>query len=197
MLRKVSLASVLLLVGASLSLVGFFAYAQGNSTLNLVGFFYGIPILLGGAALKSSEVKPVKVLSPASAAVVKLRETQATSTQNQVRKDVTRYRYGIEAHLDQVLDKLGLSPTDEERPVLSGLYEEISASEATQGAYSLVLRFNSPLIGWDTWQQKQEKFTRFFGPGVLAHVLQPEDRVVDLYLTALTGESAKEIEAKV
>lgn len=185
MLRQVSLGALLLLVGVVLTVMGFIAYSQGNSTLNLVGFFYGIPILLGGAALKSSEVKPVKILSPASEAVLKLREAQATATQKQVRNDVTRYRYGIEAHLDQVLEKLEMSPTDEERPVLIGLYEEISTDEQTLGSYSLVLRFSSPFIDWDIWQQKQEKFTRFFGPGIVAEVMQPEDKVVDLYLIAV------------
>ena len=185
MFRKVSLGSVLVIVGSVMSVVGVIAYTQGNSTLNLVGFFYGIPILLGGAALKSSEVKPVEILLSASEAVLKVRESQETATQKQLRNDVTRYRYGIEAHLDQVLEKLEMSPTDEERPVLSGLYEEISTNAQTQAAYSLVLRFSSPLIGWDTWQQKQEKFTRFFGPGIVAHVMQPEDKVVDLYLTTV------------
>jgi hypothetical protein len=185
MLRKVPLALLLLSIGGVLSVVGLLAYTQGNSTLNLVGFFYGIPILLGGAALKSSEVRPVQIVSPASEAVVKLRETQETATQKQVRTDVTRYRYGIEAHLDQVLEKLGMSPTDEERPVLSGLYEQISTDESNPNAYSLILRFDSPLISWDVWQQKQDKFTSFFGPGIIAHVVQPQAKVVDLYLTTV------------
>ncbi len=174
MLRQISLGSLFLILGVVLSGTGLFAYATGNPTLNLVGFFYGIPILLGGAALKSAEVKPIQVLQPTSALALKLREVQATPTQKQVRQDVTRYRYGIRAHLDEVLEKLGMRPTDEERPILTGLYEEVFQTEGQPDAYSLVLRFQSPLIGWETWQAKQEKIGRFFGPGIIAVVSKPE-----------------------
>ncbi|MFN6070467.1 MAG: DUF2854 domain-containing protein, partial [Pseudanabaena sp.] len=122
--NKISLASIGLFVGGMLFVVGFWAYSKGNSTLNLVGFFYGFPILLGGFAFKSSEVAPVPVIVPESEEVLALRKLQETSTQKQLRKDVTRYRYGIKAHLDEVLEKLGMRPTDEERPVLIGIYEE-------------------------------------------------------------------------
>ena len=44
MFRKIPLSWVLLVVGSVLTVVGFWAYIDGNSTLNLVGFFYGIPV---------------------------------------------------------------------------------------------------------------------------------------------------------
>ncbi len=181
-LNKISLASIGLYVGSALFLVGFWAYSQGNSTLNLVGFFYGFPILLGGFAFKSSEVIPVPIIVQESEAVVAFRKLQETPTQKQLRKDVTRYRYGIKAHLDEVLEKLGMSPTDQERPVLIAIYEEISQEEETKGHYSLVLRFHSPLMGFDAWTQKQEKLTRFFGPGIIATVTELENKEVDLRL---------------
>ncbi|WP_019501185.1 DUF2854 domain-containing protein [Pseudanabaena sp. PCC 6802] len=174
MLRQISLSSVFLLIGIALSAIGVYAYATGNPTLNLAGFFYGIPILLGGAALKSAEVKPSQFLYPSSDLALKLRDTQATPTQIKVRQDVTRYRYGIRAHLDAALEKLGMSPTNEERPVLAGIYEEVFQAEGQPDTYSLVLRFQSPLIGLETWQEKQEKIGRFFGPGVIAQVTRPE-----------------------
>ncbi|PZO36460.1 MAG: hypothetical protein DCF19_21355 [Pseudanabaena frigida] len=181
-LNKISLASIGLYVGGILFLVGFWAYAKGNSTLNLVGFFYGFPILLGGFAFKSSEVLPVPVIVAESDTILALRKLQETSTQKQLRRDLTRYRYGIKAHLDEVLEKLGMSPTDEERPVLIAIYEEISEAEETKGAYSLVLRFHSPLMGFDAWQQKQEKLTRFFGPGIVANVVELANKEIDLRL---------------
>jgi len=186
-LNKISLASIGLYVGGLLFVVGFWAYAKGNSTLNLIGFFYGFPILLGGFAFKSSEVTPVPLLVPESDDVVTLRKVQETSTQKQLRKDVTRYRYGIKAHLDEVLEKLGMSPTDEERPVLVGIYEEISQAEETKGAYSLVLRFRSPLMDFEAWQQKQDKLTRFFGPGIVAVVSELENKEIDLRLISETS----------
>jgi hypothetical protein len=176
MFNRISLGSVGLVLGGALTVVGFVAYFSENATLNLVGFFYGIPILLGGFALKAAELKPAPLAEP-SPEILALREQQATATQNQVRKDVTRYRYGQEAHLDSSLSHLGLSPTDEERPFLFALREE-----AIAGAYALVLEFDSPLISLDTWQQKLEKIEAFFGPGIRAEVKELEDQTIELFL---------------
>ena len=60
MLRKIPLGGVLLSIGSILTLVGFVAYFRDMATLNLAGFFYGIPILLGGAALRAAELEDRK-----------------------------------------------------------------------------------------------------------------------------------------
>jgi len=174
MLRQTSLGTLGLTVGGILTIIGFVAYfVLDNATLNLVGFFYGIPLLLGGLALKAAELEPVPFTQPTAPEIVALRDRQATTTQNQIRKDVTRYRYGQPAHLDSSLEALGLSPTDEERPELIGIREG-----ATDGAYTLVLEFDSPMISADVWQQKQEKLTTFFGPGVNVTLNPlPDDRI--------------------
>lgn len=179
MLRQTSLGTLGLSIGGILTLMGFVAYATGNATLNLVGFFYGIPILLGGLALKASELKPIRLSQPTPPSVLKLRDIQATSTQNQIRKDVTRYRYGQTAHLDSSLESLKLSPTDEERPLLVGLRET-----EVDGAYTLILEFESPLIPFETWQQKREKIEKFFGPDIRVDLSQAEDNRVDVALIA-------------
>ncbi len=176
-LSQVSLSAIALGGGALLTLVGGIAYAQGNSTLNLVGFFYGIPILLIGAALKSAELKPAPVLVPPTAEVLKLRDSQATPTLKQVRQDITCYRYGVSAHLEVALEKLGLGKLPGERPALLGFYET-----SVEGRYSLVLRFASPLVPVAVWQEKLDKIARFFGPQVRAQLVEREQRVVDLYL---------------
>jgi hypothetical protein len=181
MVGRISLGMVGIWVGGILSVVGVIAYGLGNSTLNLVGLFYGVPILLGGAALKSAEVVPAPLLMPTPREVLQVRSSQETPTQAQIRRDVMRFRYGIEAHLDEALAKLGLSPTDQERPVLVGLYEQLSAAER----YELVLRFRAPYVSWETWQEKQERMTRFFGPGIVAAVQLVEPQVVDVHLTAM------------
>jgi hypothetical protein len=175
MLRQTSLGKLGLIVGGILTVVGFVAYFTGNATLNLAGFFYGIPLLLGGLALRVTELKPVPFSQPTAAEVVALREQQATATQNQIRQDVTRYRYGQTAHLDSSLNHLGLSPSDEQRPLLTGIREA-----ATDGAYTLVLEFDSPQIDLVTWQQKQPKMTSFFGPGVTVSVSQPSPDKVEV-----------------
>ncbi len=188
MLRKIPLALVGLVVGFILTSIGFVAYAIGNSTLNLAGFFYGIPLLLGGLALKAAELKPIPFSQETSPEIIALRENQATDTQNQLRKDVTRYRYGQEAHLDDALERLGLSPTDEERPILTTIKEvEID------GNYTLVLQFNSPLITLETWEEKLEKITKFFGANITAKIINTQDNLIDLALIRNQQSSPVEV----
>ncbi|MEO0351145.1 MAG: DUF2854 domain-containing protein [Cyanobacteria bacterium P01_A01_bin.15] len=173
MLRKIPLGGVLLSIGSILTLVGFVAYFRDMATLNLAGFFYGIPILLGGAALRAAELEPVPYTQDPSDTVIALRDKTATQTQNQVRQDVTRYRYGQDAHLDIALERLGLSPNDKQRPVLSGLREELR-----DGAYTLVLEFDSPYMPLDTWQEKHNKIEKFFGPNIRAEIdAMPNDQM--------------------
>ncbi|HEY9624930.1 MAG TPA: DUF2854 domain-containing protein [Crinalium sp.] len=179
MLGKVSLGTLGLVVGGILTVVGFVAYFSESATLNLVGFFYGIPLLLGGLALKAAELEPVPFSQPTSPAVLALREQQATETQTQILKDVTRYRYGQKAHLDTSLSHLGLSPSDEEAPFLKSLREVEMG-----GAYALVLEFYSPLISLEKWQGKREKIETFFGPGLRAEVSNPDEERIDLALIA-------------
>lgn len=177
MLRKIPLALVGLTVGGLLTITGIFAYAIGNATLNLAGLFYGVPLLLGGLALKAAELKPVPYSQAPSDEVIALRDAEATATQNQLRLDVTRFRYGQEAHLDESLAKVGLSPSDSDRPELIGLREQ-----SNDGAYTLVLEFYSPFIPLEKWQEKQTKIEKFFGPNIKAKIAQTEENCVDLAL---------------
>lgn len=183
MFRRIPLASVGLIVGSILTVIGFVAYATGNATLNLAGLFYGVPILLGGFALKAAELKPIPYSQETPPDIVALREKEATPTQNQLRKDVTRYRYGQEAHLDESLERIGLSPTDEERPQLVALRET-----AVEGHYTLVFEFNSPFISLSQWQEKQEKIAKFFGPGIKVQLQELDNNRIDVALIATSQE---------
>ena len=175
MLRKISLGTIGLSIGGILIITGFVAYAADNATLNLVGFFYGFPLFLGGLALKANEILPIPFSVETTPSILLLREQQATVTQNKIRKDITRYCYGQEAHLDEALSYLGLSPTDEERPEVTGLREtEIN------GAYALILEFDSPFISFDGWQEKQEKMMRYFGPGVDIKITEVGEDMIEL-----------------
>lgn len=185
-LPRTSLGTLGLVIGGLLTLMGFIAYATDRATLNLVGFFYGIPVLLGGLALRVSELKPINFSQPTTPAVEQLRQSQATPTQNQIREDVMRYRYGQEAHLDESLERLGLSPTDEERPLLTGLRET-----EVDGAYTLVLEFASPLIDLETWQQKREKIEKFFGPGIRVNLTQPEEEEIEVAMITVSQDTTK------
>lgn len=184
MLRQISLGTLGLSIGSILTIVGFVAYAANNATLNLVGFFYGFPLLLGGLALKANELKPIPFSQPTTESILSLRQEQATVTQNKIRKDITRYCYGQDAHLDGALSFLGLSPTDDERPVVTGLRET-----ETNGAYTLILEFDSPEISLSDWQEKQEKMTKYFGPGVEVKISQPDEDRIELALITLIQES--------
>ena len=188
MLGQISLGKWGMIIGGTLAVIGFIAYGAGNATLNLAGFFYGIPVFLGGLALKAAELKPTPYTKETSPEVAKLREEQATPTQDQIRKDVTRYRYGQQVHLEESLERLGLSPTDEERPILSGLREE-----AIDGAYALILEFESSLVAWETWQDKHDKIERFFGPNIRAKLSQPQPDWVELALIATPEVSNPEM----
>ncbi len=184
MLGRISFGSVGLVVGGILTVVGFVAYFTSSATLNLVGFFYGIPILLGGLALKNSELEPVPFSKATSPEILTLRGTQATATQNQIRKDVTRYRYGQPVHLDSSLESLGLSPTDDERPILLALREE-----NRNGAYALILEFDSEYVHLETWEKKREKIENFFGPGLRVEVSQPATERIDVALVTAASDS--------
>lgn len=185
MLRQIHLSSWLMILGGVLTIVGFVAYFQESATLNLVGFFYGIPALLGGLALRASELKPVPFSQTTPPEVLALREQQATPTQNQLRKDVTRYRYGQDVHLDEALKRIGLGRNDDELPILDGIREvEID------GAYTLILEFQSAYIPLDAWKDKRSKIEKFFGPGVLSEVTQPSEERVELKLITSSEPSS-------
>ncbi len=178
MFRKISLGKLGLTVGGILTIVGFVAYFLNNPTVNLVGFFYGIPILLGGAALRAAELKPVPYIEPTPEGIVNLRNSQQTPTLKQLREDVTGYRYGTEAHLLETLERLKLSPDDASRPLLTGIYEI-----DREGKYGLVLRFDSPHFDLKEWQERQDKLTKFFGPGIVAEVAEVAPQTIDVQLT--------------
>lgn len=185
MFGKTSLARVLLIVGGILTIIGFIAYFQENATLNLAGFFYGVPILLGGLALQAAQLEPVPFSRPTPPEVLKLREEQATPTQNQVRKDVTRYRYGQEAHLDESLQRIGVSPSGDQCPELKGIREE-----EIDGNYALILEFDSHTVPLDLWQEKQPKIETFFGPNIRAQVTPTAETCLEVALiTRLEGDT--------
>ncbi|AFZ57976.1 DUF2854 domain-containing protein [Anabaena cylindrica FACHB-243] len=177
MLGNISLGTLGLTVGSILIIVGFVAYAADNASLNLVGFFYGFPLFLGGLALKANELKPIPFSQSTTPSVLELRKQQATVTQNRVRTDITRFCYGQEGHFDRALTYLGLSPSNEERPIVTGLRET-----EVNGAYCIILEFDSPLIPLDIWQEKHEKMTKYFAPNVEVKITQPSEDKIELEL---------------
>ena len=99
--------SLLTVAGAVLTVIGSVAYATDSPNVSLPTIFYGIPIFLGGLALKSSELPPPARLTPA-AQFRELRESTGTKEQLKLLKDVVRWRYGQKAHLESSLEALKL-----------------------------------------------------------------------------------------
>merc|ERR1719424_2732187 len=89
-----------LITGSGLALllysVGAFLLNNGESSLvQTLGFVYGIPASLGGAALKYAELPPVPIDTTPQATAA--REALATKVQAKIFSDATRFCYG-DAH---------------------------------------------------------------------------------------------------
>lgn len=188
-IRGFSLANVFLGAGALITIYSFSSYFNSNGTASAtsLGFVYGVPILLVGCALKYAELEPIRIKSFDGAK--EAREAKATETQKKIYSDITRHRYGDEAHLSAAMAALGLQPRGEPCPELLEGEER-----AVNGEYQLRLLFYSVATPWKVWQGKTEKYERFFGPGVIAEVekVDTEKRLVALTLT--TGVRSKQDE---
>jgi len=190
-IRGFSLANFGVFLGVSVTAYSFYGYfsSSGTASATSLGFVYGVPILLIGLALKYAELKPVPVKSTPEGR--KLRDVKATEIQKKIIRDVTRHRYGDEAHLDTALKALGLIPRGAACPELLRLTEDVTE----EGEYALGMEFFSKETPYGTWEEKQDKCTRFFGPNVTAKVAKLDEtkRIVELKLTttAPTQESSQ------
>ena len=159
-------ASLVTVAGALLSTIGWIGYATGNPNLSLPTIFYGIPILLAGLALKSSELPPAERLSPPERHRA-LREQEESAALAKLLADVTRWRYGQKAHLESSLEVLKLWDDDQPPQLLS--IEELDCD----GRYGLRLSFLTAAVPLERWQAQRHRLGRFFGPGLRAE-LQPQ-----------------------
>jgi len=166
--------SLVTVAGGVLTVVGAVAYATGSANLSLPTIFYGIPILLGGLALKSSELPPARRITPKDA--LKQDREQAPEELGKLLGDVTRWRYGQKAHLESSLEALKL--WDEDNPPQLLEIEELSDSNG----YGLRLRFACNAVAHDRWQDKQERLGRFFAKGMEAKLVNLDDDQLDLLL---------------
>jgi Protein of unknown function (DUF2854) len=167
--------SLLTLAGFVLTVVGSVAYVTDHPNLSLPTIFYGIPIILGGLALKSSELPPARRLT-APAERRDLREGTATKEQIKLLKDVTRWRYGQKAHLESSLETLKL--WDEADPPQLETIEEFEAN----GRYALRLGFRPGAVAPSRWQERLDRLGRFFGPGLQAQLETPSPDRLELSL---------------
>ena len=155
--------SLVTVAGAVLTVIGSIAYLGDNANLSLPTIFYGIPILLGGLALKSSELPPARRLT-AAPQLQTLRNQPQSEALRKLLADVTRWRYGQKAHLETSLEALKL--WDEDNPPQLETVEELDCD----GAYGLRLGFACGAVPPERWQERLERLGRFFGPGLRAEL---------------------------
>lgn len=176
-IRGFSLANVFLSAGGIITISSFSSYlsSSGTASATSLGFVYGVPILLVGCALKYAELKPVPVESDDNAR--RARDSVATATQRQIYADITRHRYGDEAHLSAAMTSLGLRPRGEACPVL-----ERATEREVDGQYELDLVFYSVATPYKVWEERKDRYEPFFGPGVSVSVrkVDSERRLVGL-----------------
>lgn len=187
-IRGFSLGNLVLVAGVVITVSSFVEYLGDNSdSLNVsgLGFVYGLPIFLAGAALKYAEIDPVPAFSTPQADAVF--ESKATETIRKIKNDVTRHRYGDEAHLDTTVKKLGLVVPGKAYPQLRELRQEVT--DDNELAFTMVWQsLDTPYKMWAD-ERRVKKYETFFGPNVSAEVVKidAEQRLVGIRLT--TGGS--------
>ena len=180
MKELLSPANLITVTGAVLTVIGLMAYLTGAANLSVPTLFYGFPIFLGGLALKTTELKPAKRIESDSD-LPKAREEGSTELAKVV-KDVTRWRYGQNAHLESSLIALKLWDQDNPPQLL-----EIEELKTSQG-YGIRLRFKIAGVSVSRWQEKQERLGRFFAKGMQAELLFPTEDQLDLMITPKPNE---------
>uniref|UniRef100_A0A7R9UF83 Thylakoid membrane protein n=1 Tax=Pinguiococcus pyrenoidosus TaxID=172671 RepID=A0A7R9UF83_9STRA len=192
-IRGFSLATLFLGGGFLLTVGSFAEYFSegGGSGVSGLGFVYGIPVLLIGLSLKYAEIPPVEVVT--TPAADDAFEKKATETIKQIKQDVTRHRYGDDAHLDSTLKALGLQLPQKDFPELEYLKQDV----APNGELAFSMVFRSMETPYRMWAEPDriKRYETFFGPGVNAEVekISSEERLVAIKLT--TGEKVTEAPA--
>ncbi|OIW12316.1 hypothetical protein TanjilG_32432 [Lupinus angustifolius] len=190
-ISKVSFGVIGLSIGVSLLSYGFGAYFNilPGSEWSAIMLTYGFPLAIIGMALKYAELKPVPCITYSDAQ--RLQEKCATPILKQVKSDVIRYRYGDEQHLEEALKRIfqygqGGGIPRRSAPVLEMIREEVTQD----GKYSLVLVFKARALKLSDFEQRQAKFTSFFGPGVTAEVGKGENDLYEVRLISNTDPNA-------
>lgn len=177
--------SVVTVSGGVLTVVGAIAYATGSANLSLPTIFYGIPIFLGGLALKSSELPPAKRITPK--AKLRRERENAPEALTKLLGDVTRWRYGQKAHLESSLEALKLWDDDQPPQLLE--VEELNPSSG----YGLRLRFQLNNVPLERWQARQERLGRFFAKDMTAELQMVEANCLDLVLVPASTSAATDL----
>ena len=184
-IRGFSLGNLIVIGGILITVLSFAEYLSdgGSEGLNIsgLGFVYGIPVILAGAALKYAEIEPVPCYTTPEADAIF--EDKGTEIIKKIKQDVTRHRYGDEAHLDTTVKKLGLVVPGKAYPQLKELRQD--RDENGELAFTMVWQsLDTPYKMWAD-EKRRSKYETFFGPNVGADVVKidAEQRLVGIRLT--------------
>jgi len=167
-------ANVITIAGGTLSFIGMTAFFTESVNLSVPTFFYGVPILLIGLALKTSEVPPVILIN--KDLFQKDNFNRPKEITNLV-KDVTKWRYGIQAHLESSLEVLKL--WNEENPPRLLELEEITKDEKN----GLRMHFEINSVPIDEWIKRKDRLNRFFAKGLESEfIIDDNKKEIDLIL---------------
>lgn len=190
-IRGFSLGNFVIFTGIVITILSFAEYlgSSAGEGLNVsgLGFVYGVPVTLAGAALKYAEIDPVPCIS--SPAAERVSEAKATEIISKIKQDVTRHRYGDEAHLDTTVKKLGLVVPGKDYPQLKELREDVDENGELE--FTMVWQsFDTPYKMWAD-ERRVSKYATFFGPGVTADIVKidAEQRLVGIKLTTTSSAS--------
>eukprot|EP00978_Attheya_sp_CCMP212_P003089 scaffold6304_cov44-Attheya_sp.AAC.3 len=185
-IRGFSLGNLVIALGVAITVLSFSEYlgdgsGDGGLGVSGLGFVYGIPVFLAGAALKYAEIEPVPLFSSEQSEATF--EAKKTEVMDKIKKDVTRHRYGDEAHLDTTVKRLGLVVPGKAYPQLQELRQETTPDGEL--AFTMVWQsLDTPYKMWAD-ERRVKKYDTFFGPGVTSEVLKidAEQRLVGIKLT--------------
>jgi len=157
MKKYLSPGNLIVTIGGALAFIGMTAYFTDSVNLSVPTFFYGVPIFLIGLGLKTSEIPPVKLFDNSNFKNDRFNRPKELTA---LVKDVTRWRYGIKAHLESSLEALNL--WDEDNPPQLKAVEEITRENKN----GLRLHFQLNAVPIEKWLEKQERLNRFFAKGL-------------------------------
>jgi len=198
-IRGFSLGNLIVLAGAFVTIFSFADYLGSNTGAGIqvsgLGFVYGIPIFVAGAALKYAEIEPVPCFSTNAADAIF--DSKATEIIKKVKQDVTRHRYGDEAHLDTAVKQLGLVVPGKSYPQMRELRQEVTED----GELSFTMVWQSLDTPYKMWadEKRRKKYEAFFGPDVGAEVVKinAEERIVGIKLTTGGAKIVEDVPAPV
>ena len=148
MKKYLSPGNLIVTIGGALAFIGMTAYFTDSVNLSVPTFFYGVPIFLIGLGLKTSEIPPVKLFDNSNFKNDRFNRPKELTA---LVKDVTRWRYGIKAHLESSLEALNL--WDEDNPPQLKAVEEITRENKN----GLRLHFQLNAVPIEKWLEKLPK----------------------------------------